>query len=512
MDSWTVVMLEATDILQGTGGRGDLEARIREMISFFTKNPSVIPFFEEVHRLLDTEDSSAKTVATALKPPMANGLFRCVGCTTDKEYARYIASDEAMNSRFRKVLLPEPDKETAGKIIAGSTGRLLRGRAQSLGIAISPAAIKTAVDVTTTYQRSDRLPRKALNLLSAVVSEKVYDVDMAVAGATPSREISSTDVARLFSEISSIPVDALDADRPAYYQRLQEQLQLRVKGQPQAVEGVISWLGLHASGWVDQRRPRGCFLFLGPPGVGKTELAMGLAAEVMRDRGSVITLNMADYQGESARNKFMGADPGYVGFGQTPTIYSRVMLRPFSVVVLDEFEKSDPSLANPLLSIFDGAAEDSQGRAVDFSQCIFVMTSNALYGDPNSLVSRALWSRMASWGAMTEDERRAERDVIDDLVRQALGEVGGIWTLPLLDRINRVSVFRPLDRSVLLEILNGSIEKRRSQAARPLPPALDSEEVRQQILLEATQGEDAASARRLERAFMRWLSARAGGA
>jgi ATP-dependent Clp protease ATP-binding subunit ClpC len=510
MDSWTVVMVETTDILQGTGGRGDLETRIREMISFFTKNPTVIPFFEEVHRLLDTEDTSAKTVATALKPPMANGMFRCVGCTTDKEYARYIASDEAMNTRFRKILLPEPDHETAAKIIAGSAANLLRGRAREVGVTISPGAVRAAISVTATYQRSDRLPRKAINLLGAAVSEKVFDLDMSSPDSRPSLEVTDIDVARLFSEISGIPVDALDADRPAYYRRLAEQLAGRVKGQSQAIGSVVSWLALHSRGWVDQRRPRGCFLFLGPPGVGKTELAQGLAAEVMRDNGSVVSLNMADYIGEGARNKFMGADPGYVGFGQTPTIYSRVMMRPFSVVVLDEFEKSAPALANPLLSIFDGAGEDSQGRAVDFSQCVFALTSNALVGDPASPLSQALWRRIASWDEMPEDRRQAESDSFDEEIRGALAELGGIWTLPLLDRINRICLFRPLGRDTLMEILAGSIEKRRKLAAGALPSELDDPGVREQILAAATAGEDGASARRLERGLMRWLSARAG--
>src|SRR5262249_20511797 len=165
MDSWTIVMVEATDIMQGTSGRGDLETRIKELLVFFRKNPTVIPFFEEIHRLLDSDDPSARSVATALKPPMANRLFTCVGCTTDKEYARFIASDEAMNSRFRKILLPEPDHQEAIKIIEGSRANLLRGRARDMGVDFREDAISTAVRVTSTYQKSDRLPRKAINLL-----------------------------------------------------------------------------------------------------------------------------------------------------------------------------------------------------------------------------------------------------------------------------------------------------------------------------------------------------------
>jgi ATP-dependent Clp protease ATP-binding subunit ClpA len=507
MDSWTVVMIESTDILQGMSAQGQLEGRIRDMISFFTRNPTVIPFFEEIHRLLDTEDSSAKVIATALKPPMANGLFRCVGCTTDKEYARYIAGDEAMSSRLQKVLLPEPDQVTARKIIGGTKANLLRGRARQLGVDISPEGISTAVSVTATYRRSDRLPRKAINLLRTVVSEKVYELEMA-GGAAVTRVIDGADVARLFSEIYGIPVDALDADRPAYYRGLRTELERRVKGQSQAVGSVVSRLALQARGWVDQRRPRGRFLFLGPPGVGKTELALSLAAEVMRDRGSLIVLNMADFQGEGARNKFMGADPGYKGYGETPTIYSRVMMRPFSVVVLDEFEKSDPSLANPLLSVLDGWGEDSQGRQVDFSQCIFVMTSNALVGDPGGALTAELWQRLGRLDDVTDEQARL-RDTVDEELRQLLAKLGGIWTLPLLDRIDRVCLFRPLDQTALLRILDTLIEARRIQATSPLPPELDDDGVRLGILAEATGGADSASARRLERELLRWLGLRA---
>ena len=237
MDAWTVVMIEATDVLQGTTGRGELEGRIKEMLAFFRKNPTVVPFFEEIHRLLDTDDASSRSVATALKPPMASGLFRCVGCTTDKEYARYIASDDAMNSRFRRILLPEPDQQTAIQIIEGSKPNLLRGRAQAMGVDLGEEAIRTAISVTSAYQRSDRLPRKAISLLAAVISEKVYELDMlGEAQQQPGKLISGADVARLFSEISGIPVDALDQHRPAYYHQLAVKLRGRVKGQEEAIE------------------------------------------------------------------------------------------------------------------------------------------------------------------------------------------------------------------------------------------------------------------------------------
>jgi ATP-dependent Clp protease ATP-binding subunit ClpA len=481
MDSWTIVMISPVNMLAGTGGRGELEARLDKLLAFFRKNPTVIPFFDEIHTLLDTDDPSARTIATTLKPPMASGLFRCMGATTDKEYARFIASDEAMSSRFTKLLLPEPDLETAVQIVEGALGKIVPPRARELGITMDREAIRTAVRLTSIYQRSDRLPRKAFRLVRNVLSEKTYIVQTSQEPIRP--EITSGDVARTFSDLSGIPVDDLDAERSDFYVRLRERLAGHVKGQPEAIDACCSWLGLQASGWVDSRRPRGRFLFLGPPGVGKTELALRMAEEVMRDRGSLITKNMAELKGEGSRTKFMGADPGYVGFGTTSTVYTRVMMRPYSVVVLDEFEKAHPELADPLISVFDGQAEDSQGRFVDFSQCIFILTSNAIMVEP---------------GQTSEDE-----------LRRMLLAMGGIWQPALLDRIDRIVLYRSLDMKVLSEILDGLIEARRKAASRPLPKEIDEASSREQILTWATDGGHAASARRLERALLRWLTERA---
>jgi len=422
---------------------------------------------------------------------MALGLFRCVGVTTDREYSRFIASDDAMNSRFRKILLPEPDQDTAVRIIKGARANLLSGRAREIGVDLDDEAIGAAVRITSTYQKSDRLPRKAINLLAETVSKKVYDVE--TLPQPISRQVMASDVAEFFSDVTGIPVDDLSDDRNAYYRRLADRLKTQIKEQDHAIDGVTSWLALHSSGWVDPRRPRGRFLFLGPPGVGKTELALALAAEVMRDRGSLITLNMGDFKGESARNKFLGADPGYVGYGQTPTIFTKVMMRPYSVVVLDEIEKADPSLADVLISVLDGHGEDSQGRAVDFSQCIFVMTSNAIMT-----------------GAQDEDGQPSDppagRD--DGPIRRRLRKSRGIWTPAFVDRIDRITLFRSLSVRALAEILDGMIDVRRRQTRRPLPAAIDSVEAKAAIIAAAREG-DHASARRLERALLTWLERQA---
>lgn len=486
MDNQTLVAISPMNLLAGTGGRGELEARLNELLDFFRVNPNVIPFFDEVHTLLDTDDPSARTIATALKPPMAAGIFRCIGATTDQEYVRFISGDEAMNSRFDKILIAEPDHESALKIIKGSLGGILSGKAREKGVEVLDEAIKAAIRITAQYQKNDRLPRKAIRLLGRVVAETVYQSQVAEAAEAPS--IDAPQVAAVFSDLTGIPMSDLDSDRPAYFRELADRLSQRVRGQMTAIEAVTSWLSIQSSGWVDPRRPRGRFLYLGPPGVGKTQLAMALAEEVMRDRGSLVVKNMAEYKGDGAKSRFMGADPGYVGFGQTATIYNKVMMRAYSVVVLDEIEKAHAELADPLLSVLDGSGEDSQGRRVDFSQCIFVLTSNSL----QSLCQESL----------TENE-----------IRRALLDLGGIWTPPMVDRLDRIVVFRPLTADVLSQILDDLIDERRRQASRSLPPELDDPACRAAILawaLEGTGGTEI-SARGLERALLRWLTEAAGG-
>ena len=485
MEGYSVVSISATDVLAGTGGRGELEERLNQMLAYFRHNPKVVPFFDEIHRLLDTDDPAARTVATALKPPMVNNQFRCVGATTDKEYARFIANDEAMNNRFTQLLLPEPDAEETAAIVNGVIDNLMSPQAVDRGVSVPTDAVRTAVRLTGRYRRNDCQPRKSIRLLRSALAEKTYGLLTTDGKLDPS--LAPADVVRTFSDLSGIPVDELDEEREDFVQALGQRISARVIGQDAAVAEVVRQLSLQAKGWLDPRRPRGRFLFLGPPGVGKTELALALAEEVMRDRGSLVVRNMAEYKGEGARSRFMGSDPGYVGFRQISTIYSEVLMRPYSVVVLDEFEKAHPSLGELLISVLDGSAADSQGRTTDFSQCLFVLTSNEI-------------------DAVTDNA-----PVNEQTLRGRLLDKGGIWTGPLVDRIDRIALFEPLSPEALLRILDGMVQHRRATARRGFPPELDASEERARIVGWAMEGDIAGSARRLERALMRWLDETAGG-
>jgi ATP-dependent Clp protease ATP-binding subunit ClpA len=521
LEDFTIISIRPTDIVAGSGVRGSMEDRLNGMVRFFHQNPNVIPFFDEIHALFDPDDSSAKTISNTLKPPMASGAFSCIGASTDQEYARFIAIDKPLDDRFTKILIQEPDNQTTIKIINASQDNIIPRQVRQLNVTVSADAIGRAVEITSRYQRTDRQPRKTIRLLKRTVAAAARQV---IVSKQPSIEISAQDVAEKFSKLSGIPLDHLDDKREAYYQRLEQSLKTSVLGQDKAIEAVTLWLSMQARGWVNPKRPRGRFLFLGPPGVGKTELALQLAEQVMRDRGSLVVKNMGEFKGEGARSKWMGADPGYIGYGQTATVYNRVLMRPFSVVVLDEIEKANPELSDVLLSALDGFAEDSQGRWVDFSQCIFILTSNSLAhlageshskaqliellgvlgdenpGDLDELSEEELRQRFSELTAANEGH------LGEGQLRQLLLRRGGIWQPPLLDRIDRIALFRPLNAMALLQILDQMIAARQRESSRELPAALKEEGARREILGEAINMTGGAfSARALERALLDWL-------
>ena len=477
MDSWSIVSISRVEIMAGTGARGELEERLQGMLTFLSKNPGVVAFFDEIHSLLDQDDVNGRNIATAFKELMANGIVRCIGATTDQEYARHIARDAALSSRFTKIAIPEPTDSATVTILAGLGPTLLGPKGGIYNVSFSADAIRRCVQITTRFQRGDRQPRKSIRLLKRAGFEVLHALQAGEPNRTPI--VTAEDVAHTFGDMTDIPLDQLRENADVVSDSLTSALNIKIRGQEAAIGAVTSWLRIHSYGWVNPRRPRGRFVFLGPPGVGKTELALRLAELVMQERSSIIVKNMGEYKGEGAKSKFMGSEPGYIGYGETSTVYSRVMMRPYSVVVLDEIEKAHRDLSDVLLSILDGAGEDGQGRWVDFSQCIFVMTSNAVTVDTGTLTEQNL--------------------------RESLLGLGGIWTAPFLDRIDRVVLFQPLNRRVLGEILDQMIADRRHDASQPIPAELDEARTREEILSSATTLHGANSARGLDRALLRWL-------
>jgi ATP-dependent Clp protease ATP-binding subunit ClpA len=497
--STTIVAIQPTDLLAGTGGRGKLESRLNDMLDFFRSNKHVVPFFDEVHTLFDAKDPTMQIVATAVKPAMATGQFRCIGATTDHEYARYIAGDEALSSRFTRLLIAEPDESATVEILGRSIANILSPQARGLSLKIPTSTIEAAVRVSTRYQRSDCQPRKSIKLLKAAVAEKTYAL-MVSADVSKDPTLSERDIVGTFSDMSGIPAYELAEDRSPYFAQLRGRLNERVVGQTGAVNTIVEWLRVQANGWLQADKPRGRFLFVGPSGVGKSELARAIADEVIRDRGSVISRNMAEYAGEASRSRFMGSDPGYKGFGETATVYSEVLMRPYSVVIFEDINRAHPSVVEPLLSILDGRGEDAQGRTVDFSQCIFVLTAASDQAIQNGVATQR-----------PNDDHRSH-DSSDDSIRRSLLASGGDWSPALLERIDRICEFKPLDRNGLLAVLERALSKRKARAAVPLPVEVDDEAIRNQIVDMAIEGQKSSSAGRIERALTLFLARFAGPA
>jgi len=471
-------MISPTDLRADTGVQGALESRLKTLLEFFQANKNVIPFFDELHTLLNTEDPSTQVLSTALKPAMARGAFRCIGATTSREYARFITSDEAMKRRFNQLLIPEPTEAQTLTILQGLRSALVAGEPRELGITVPDETLGQCVALTTRYQRTEYQPAKSINLLSQVITERVYQLQTA---RETRKEIAPRDIAAWFSDRTGIPVGALDERQDGFFEHLGSALRGEVFGQDDAIETVVSWLALQARGWLSPIRPRGRFLFIGPPGVGKTELAVQLADKLIRDRSAVIVRNMADFGDQAAKAAWQGAPPGYVGFGTVSTVYSEVMVRPYSVVILDSFETMHESLVDVVRDMLDGSGQDAQGRRVDFSQCIFVLTSNAV---------------------------PVQLDGGDEATRALLLGLGGSWRPEVVDRIDRVVCFKRMTSDALKNVLRRTLARRKALAARPLPSELDDEKVQAEIL-QASSGPDGPSARMLERVLARWFITRA---
>lgn len=453
-----VVSIDQRDMVAGTGVRGALEERVGKLIEHLKTTPNVVPFFDELHAILGAADESARKTGELMKGPLASRAIRCIGATTDQEYVRYILKDGALHRRFQQVQLHEPTRDEAVAILRELRPDLAAGPPDLL---IEDGALAAAVDLSVEHYRGEALPSKAIRLIRTAVGRQRRHAML----DPRANKLDADAVAGVVADFRQVPRHTLTGDR---VQRLlgpdgaRKRLSDRVIGQDRAIEEVVTWLALNADGCTDPAAPIGRFLFLGRPGCGKTELARAVAAELGRDGGAVIEKPMAQYQTQSAAAQFMGAAAGYIGYGETNTIFSQVRMRPYAVVVLDEIDKADESLAPILLSVLDGYAEDGQGVAVDFSKCVFVLTSNALttHDETGETLGRDDLRELAT---LSDEELRAK----------LLGRKG--FPAPFLDRLDRVVFFNPLDQAGLRRILDLKLAARRRANPRAIPNGFDAQ-------------------------------------
>ena len=364
-----ILSLDIAGMVAGTKYRGEFEDRIRKVLEEVKRAGNIILFLDELHTVVGAGSAEgAVDAANIIKPSLSRGELRLIGATTLAEYRRYIEKDAALERRFQPVQVEEPAPDAALEILHG-----LRRRYEAHhGISITEEALSAAVTLSVRYIPGRFLPDKAIDLMDEAASR----VRM-VSGFLEGRAVTAEDIAAVVSAWTGIPVTHLTEDEGQKLLRLEETLHRRVVGQETAVTALARAIRRGRVGLKDPRRPIGSFLFLGPTGVGKTELCKALAEVLFGDEQALLRFDMSEYMERHTVSRLIGSPPGYVGYEEGGQLTEKVRRRPYSVVLFDEMEKAHEDIWNVLLQILDdGHIADAQGRRVDFRNTVIVMTSN----------------------------------------------------------------------------------------------------------------------------------------
>ncbi len=495
-----IVSLDLTGMVAGTKYRGDFEERIKSCIDEVTKAKDVILFIDEVHNLIGTGSAEgAVDAANILKPSLARSELQVIGATTLEEYRKYIEKDSALERRFQPVKVGEPTEEEAVEILKG-----LRNKYEAHHkVKITDEAIEAAVKMSSRYITDRYLPDKAIDLIDEAASrvrlraftmppevkkiendikqineEKAAAVnaqDFEAAAALRDKEkelrskltasktnwkeessrvggeVTPSEVAQIVSGWTGIPVTELTREESQRLLEMESILHKRIVGQDKAVSAVARAIRRGRSGLKDPKRPLGSFIFLGPTGVGKTELCKALGAAMFGDENAVIRFDMSEFMEKHNTSRLVGSPPGYVGYEEGGELTEQVRRKPYSVVLFDEIEKAHPDVFNMLLQILDdGVLTDSQGRHVDFKNTVIIMTSNVgaklIAGE-----GKAIGFKNAS-----EDNGALDDTRIHDAV---MGELKKAFRPEFLNRVDEIIVFNQLTKDEIHEIAARMLKK-----------------------------------------------------
>ena len=537
-----IISVSLSSMLAGAKYRGEFEERLKKVMDEVQAHDDMIVFIDEIHTLIGAgATEGAMDAANILKPALARGNFQVIGATTLDEYKKHIEKDAALERRFQPVQVGEPSEEDALSILKG-----LRDRYEAFHkVQITDEALAAAVHLSSRYIADRFLPDKAIDVMDEAASK----VRMAVFTATPDvkaledelvqvqkekeaavtaqdferaatlrdkeKELESdiaskqedskkdsesklvvteSEIAAVVSEWSGIPVSRVAEEESERLLRLEEELHQRVIGQDEAVVAVSKAVRRARAGLKDPKRPIGSFLFLGPTGVGKTELARSLASNLFGDENAMIRIDMSEYMEKHAVSRLVGAPPGYVGYDEGGQLTEAVRRRPYSVVLFDEVEKAHPDFFNILLQVLDdGRLTDNQGRTVDFRNTVIIMTSN--------LGAKYLKEDTAAMGflaAKGEEESGKDKESMKKDVLQA---VKSHFRPEFLNRIDEMIVFHALETEQLqsiVRILLKSVTTRLHEQGMELEV---SDEAMNKIVAEGT--DFAMGARPLKRAIQR---------
>ncbi len=497
-----IFSLDVAALVAGTKYRGEFEKRMKKLLQIVTKDRNIILFIDEIHTIVGAGSAEgAIDAANILKPALARGEISCIGATTPDEYRKYIEKDAALERRFQKIYVREPSEEETLAILRG-----LRKKYESHHRVIyTDKALEAAVYLSKRYITDHYLPDKAIDVideagararlrvfvippelkvlkeeLERLRAEKelaVLNQDYEKAARLKEHEmeieteyrkkysewrrfaetsvvkVDVDDVADVVASWTGIPLKKLEETEAEKLLKLEEALHERIVAQEEAIKAVARAIRRARSGLKDPRRPIGVFLFLGPTGVGKTELAKALAEYLFGDEKALIRFDMSEYMERFSVSRLIGAPPGYVGYEEGGTLTEKVRRRPFSVILFDEIEKAHPDIFNLLLQIMDdGRLTDSQGHEVDFRNTIIIMTSNL----GSSYINKA----KKAIGFVTDENDEKDFEQIKNLV---LDEVKRTFRPEFLNRIDEIIVFHPLKREhieQIIEILLKDIRKR----------------------------------------------------
>ena len=486
-----VVTLDLSGMVAGSKYRGEFEERIKKVIREVTEAGNVLLFIDELHTIIGAGGAEgAIDASNILKPSLARGEIQLIGATTLEEYRKYIEKDAALERRFKPVTVEEPTEEQAIEILKGLRERYEKHH----HVQISDAGIEAAVKLSARYIADRYLPDKAIDLMDEASSkvrlggfkmpEKISELERKIAQLEDDMEtalmeqrfedagairkekeaarkkyekqvekyhrdadkkklvVGENEIAEIVSDWTKIPVKRLAEGEAARLNRLEETLHKRVVGQEEAVSAVARAVRRGRVGLKDPHRPIGSFLFLGPTGVGKTEITKALAEAVFGDEQAMIRVDMSEYMEKHSVSKMIGSPPGYVGYEEGGQLSEKVRRKPYSVILFDEIEKAHPDVFNVLLQVLDdGQITDAQGRRVDFKNTIIIMTSNA--GAQSIIAPKKLGF------AAGEDEKKN----YEYMKNGVMEEVQRIFKPEFLNRIDETIVFRALNKEDMKKIV-----------------------------------------------------------
>ena len=484
-----VMALNMGNLVAGTKYRGEFEDRMKKILDEIAKDGKVILFVDEMHTLIGAGGAEgAIDASNILKPSLARGDIQMIGATTFDEYQKYIEKDQALARRFQQVRLNEPSRKEALAILQG-----LKPKYEKFHhVAIPEASLEDAVDLSSRYISDRFLPDKAIDLVDEAsaavkirnnvgsndklvqINDKIKNlidqkneaaasqnfvkaaqlqdeqnnlqakreklIDTLHSKVSASAIVEPEDIAKVVSDWTGVPVTQMKRNETRQLANLESLLHKRVIGQDKAVYAVARAIRRSRSGIKDEHRPIGSFLFLGPTGVGKTELAKSVAAAMFDSEDNMIRLDMSEYMDQIASSKLIGSAPGYVGYEEGGQLSEQVRRHPYSVVLLDEVEKAHPDVFNLLLQVLDeGFLTDSKGRKVDFRNTIIIMTSN--------LGSRSLFDQNAvGFNADNADQAKERQSKVEQAIKQ-------FFRPEFLNRIDETIVFDELDKKQLRSIV-----------------------------------------------------------